>query len=204
MKARQTLTYPEYFVRKEENATNAFHDIALVRIPLVNDSLTPVSLPLPHEDTEYIDLAKKVVIVSRGITKLGDPEYSALGKTKATGWLSSYRCIRGDLVTIPSHRYLCLFSLSPHQFVTCGGDSGSPVFSDKGHRRVVMAVIYYAYHSCLREEKAFPEKLVTLLQRVTPYMPWILHTIDAHPSHHRLHHLMSSWMISPFTLLELP
>ena len=201
----QTFTHPRYFVRISSlSGRSAFNDIGLIRMPPINDSITPVSLPLPHDDTEYIDLARKLVIISQGMTQLANAKDPDFKKTRATGWLSSYRCNLRDLLTTSRLTELCLFSLFPHQFVTCGGDSGSPIFSEKGHRRVVMAVLSSAYHSCLKEEKSLSRKLVTSCERVAFHMPWILHTIDADPSHHDLDHLMSSWMTSPFIILELP
>lgn len=179
-------------------------DIGLIKIkPLKLEHEFAISLPLPHEDREFIDnpdRKQQMTLIGKGATNLVNSTRQHQFRVRIASLSIGFsRCYKEDRFYL-SQGEVCSYSFPEHRFLSCKGDPGGPIFtiSPSSNKKMIVAIFSSGLHRCEQRENALKKKTLEMYVRITAHMPWILHKIDALSPSHVLQATMDWWMVNPF------
>ena len=174
-------------------------DIGLIKLSRdAPAQVKPIKLARPFQDAPFIDTTKKVTMIAGGRSMLDDAYNGSWPLKKLDKQWSRARCYSEDRVTFRMPFSLCIPFYPPHKSLACPGDSGSPVVGRDSQGQFILGVFTAnSGERCLAKKIAidFERKERGVIQRVTQYSAWILHTIDAHSNKHGFKDIMEHYMI---------
>ena len=184
--------YPGYLGDVTETLAE---DIGLIKIPEQDGSLVTLSLPPPDQDDRFFDTHHNSTFIGAGAVNLG--RYMTYRLKKTPYGSLTHHCNIKDITTNPHRGRMCWPIDSPASYLICLGDSGGPAFIENAQPLVASAVLSGINYDCNEETiKRVPSMGLTTFAGFTtvwPYVPWLLHQIDAESEKHGLESMMNLW-----------
>ena len=214
-----------YFYHPLRKLKEAKNFVGLIEIPHhMKPKEKPLALPLPGDDSAFIDSNHQVTLVSMGPTfsynlTTKPKDYGRVLKT-ATASISRSHCSRRakdwiywgkerwhDLDVAPQQ--VCIvfhppskrdFSKVRSKFILCEDDCGGLALIKPRGEPVLGAIM--TRQTTVRcgvgiDHRWILWKQAQHLVRIEPHMAFILHTIDSSPTIHQLESTMDAWMAHP-------
>ena len=202
---RKTRVYMHpAFSRVPDQEWRSLSDVALIEItrnfiPVSSYNLT---LPLPFEVEEAVKVGLKFFLLAGGQTQMLGP----YEREKQMDWrwaqirISELFCETENLEPVNE---LCSVTYpireSNHKYLTCDGDAGGTAVFERPKKTTIVAIFSSSKHKCEFDDESLQSSVLSTYMKLSSYMPWILHQIDAVNDKHddTFNEIIEAWSLHP-------